>query len=374
MPYNVKSFDMHIKTLDGVTKQTVLGALMTFVAAAVVFSLFWSEVSSYWTPNIVSRMQADNLLGRYEESVNLHVNIDFMHIPCERISYVQEVVRGQLHTHLSHPHDADIGMKKEPKQYSPSENSALSTSPGCLIHGSLITDKIAGHMVFKVEPDAPDPAEKEKTDTTTIPKDANFTPKQMGQIMRELHSMPTIPKIPSLHHRINHIMFLPPDGVGSSVEGALSYEKDNKGSVRSMLQGRGLESEVALQNVTTAVDKEVGLYHYNIHVVPMHYRAAKGKSYDQSLNQYSVTERGMETMAVAQGGSIGLGGQPFQDTYGLVFTYDFYPLILSMEEQSEYFIDFLASLFGIIGGVITVIGLAERCLVQSSKAVIGKKD
>jgi hypothetical protein len=371
MPYNVKAFDMHVKTLDGVTKQTVLGALMTLVAVVVVLVLFWSEVSTYLTPNIRSRMQADNLLGRDEESVNLHFNVDFMHVPCERISYVQEVVRGQVHTHLSHAHDADIGMKKEAKQYSRSENNALSSSSGCLIHGSLTTDKIAGHMVFKVEPDAPDP---KKDEDPAVPKGANFNPKQMGQVIRELHRMPSIPKIPPLHHRINHMMFLPPDGVGSSVEGALSYEKDTKASVRSILKGRGLESEVALQNVTTMVDKELGLYHYNIQVVPMHYRAAKGKSYDQQLNQYSVTERGIETMALAQGGSIALGGQSFQDTYGLVFTYDFYPLILAMEEQSGYFIDFLGSLFGILGGVITIIGLAERCLAQSSKAVMGKKD
>jgi hypothetical protein len=59
---------------------------------------------------------------------------------------------------------------------------------------------------------------------------------------------------------------------------------------------------------------------------------------------------------------------------GLAFNYDFSPVMLFLEERREKIIDFIANLFGIIGGVITVLSLIERFLQGSAKAMIGKKD
>ena len=47
-----------------------------------------------------------------------------------------------------------------------------------------------------------------------------------------------------------------------------------------------------------------------------------------------------------------LAGQSFSDTYGLVFSYDFCPVKLTLEERKESFLEFLANLVGIVGGMI----------------------
>lgn len=46
---------------------------------------------------------------------------------------------------------------------------------------------------------------------------------------------------------------------------------------------------------------------------------------------------------------------------GVIFTYDFHPVMLYMEERREKIIDFISSLFGIVGGVITVLRCCVLC-------------
>jgi hypothetical protein len=48
--------------------------------------------------------------------------------------------------------------------------------------------------------------------------------------------------------------------------------------------------------------------------------------------------------------------------------------MLVMEERKENMFEFISNLFCIVGGVITMLGLVERCLHSSTKAIIGKED
>jgi endoplasmic reticulum-Golgi intermediate compartment protein 3 len=389
---NIQKYDMHIKTLDGVTKQTVLGALMTVAAILIVLILFLSEVNTYNSTNIVSRMQADGGDGT-DESVRLHFDIDFMHISCDDITFAQEVVRGQVH-HFLDKHE-DAGIKKDSKQYNSDDKDTSTSTPsttGCWIHGSMVTDKIAGNMSFKVKPQKKDDINDQQLQSKIASKNDRI---EQMRLLQSQH----IPKLPKMHHRINHMLFLPPEGMGSNVEDALnhgkiddSHQTSSSKSIRTILEKQNknnnnnfnnnkkdgdysmIESEIALSNIITNVDENTGLYHYGIQIVPTNYKTIKGGDQDQKLNQYSVIQRPIDVLMLIDGGSTSLGGQTFSETYGIVFTYDFYPLIFAMEERKEYFIDFAASLFGIIGGVITMIGLVERCLAQGSKQLLGKKD
>jgi len=45
-----------------------------------------------------------------------------------------------------------------------------------------------------------------------------------------------------------------------------------------------------------------------------------------------------------------------------------------MEEHREHIVDFICNLCGIVGGVITLVGLFGRLLHSSTKAIIGKND
>lgn len=48
--------------------------------------------------------------------------------------------------------------------------------------------------------------------------------------------------------------------------------------------------------------------------------------------------------------------------------------MIQIEESKESIGSFITSLCAIIGGVITIMSLVNRCLYSSAKALIGKKD
>ena len=45
-----------------------------------------------------------------------------------------------------------------------------------------------------------------------------------------------------------------------------------------------------------------------------------------------------------------------------------------MEENKEAWFTFLSSLCGIVGGLITLLSLLDKCVYQSTKVLIGKND
>jgi hypothetical protein len=348
---NIQNYDMHVKTMDGVTQQTLLGAVMTIVASIVVLFLFISEVRSYTNPNYITRMQADHSADRDNEApVRLHFDMDFFNIPCNRISFAQEVVRGQMHLHLENHPDTDI--KKDFKSYPES-----TSGPGCWMHGSLVTDKIAGNFIFKIEPD------KETKSRAVSDKAAPGDP--VFDMMKHMQ-LPPIPIMPNLHHRVNSIMFLP------VTANADSRDASDITLIRKDLLDR-YSTAGMLSNHSVVVAEGTGIHHYGIQVIPAEVKRRDVNPFDREVYQYSVTQRSVDVEFVADGITT-LAGTPFSSTFGIVFTYDFYPLKLLVEARSDNFMDFLANLFGIIGGVITVIGLLDRCLLQGSKVVMGKND
>jgi len=105
-------------------------------------------------------------------------------------------------------------------------------------------------------------------------------------------------------------------------------------------------------------------------VVPTQYKALYGElSY---VNQHFSVEKAIPIDQLSKVQPV--SGLHLQDFKGVIFTYDFHPVMLYMEERREKIIDFISSLFGIVGGVITVLSLLEAILHRSTKAVLGKKD
>lgn len=49
-------------------------------------------------------------------------------------------------------------------------------------------------------------------------------------------------------------------------------------------------------------------------------------------------------------------------------------MMLIMEENTESFMTFLGSFCGIVGGVITILSLIDKCMYQSTKVLLGKND
>jgi hypothetical protein len=369
----LKGFDIHTKTLDGVTQQTVVGAVVTVIAAITVMVLLVSEIRIYGTTDLVSRMYPDNGIGKSGETVRLFFDVEFPYVDCGIITFQQEVTRGSVHVHEA---DNEAEIQRE-QMINPDKQGKF----GCWIHGSLLTDRVGGHFTFKVTPTerrlTEEERRKERDDAVSSP-----------QMIAGAPLMKTV--VPSLDHKINHIMFLPASGPGSDKKEALAAnnqraerskmnnkKKNGDASVRSLLSSHsniGFDLEKTLLNLSVDVEPNVGLQQYMLQVVPTHYRSRKGRRHDQHLNQYSVTQRTLETLIISSGGAVQLNGHSYADTYGLSFAYDFYPVMLTVEERKESFLEFLANLVGIIGGVITIINLVGKTVSSGVKTIMGKND
>ena len=98
---------------------------------------------------------------------------------------------------------------------------------------------------------------------------------------------------------------------------------------------------------------DIKVYQYGIQVVPSYFSALdKRKSYH--VNQYAVTERQIPEGQIKNG--VILNGQTYRNVLGVVFTYDFYPVMLVREEKRGSAFAFFSNLCAIVGGVITLLG------------------
>mmetsp|Transcript_81220 Transcript_81220/g.159403 ORF Transcript_81220/g.159403 Transcript_81220/m.159403 type:complete len:304 (+) Transcript_81220:74-985(+) len=298
-----KKFDIHVKAVDGVNQQTLLGAIITIISTILVSVLIFSEISYFMKVDVVSRMLTDKTAGI--EAVRLEFDLQFYDVSCNRINFIQEVTRGTLHIH-------EPGLVEK---FAIDDGITL----GCHVRGSNLIDKVGGNFRFAIEP---------------------ATEGQLNQ-----------PGFSSNYsHIVRNIAFVPT--IGESAADKLPEIIDN------------------LKNQNTLVPEGSAMYHYAVQVVPTQYKTLYGElSY---LNQYSVIEKDVSLETVQQVEPIsGLHLKSFQ---GIIFTYDFHPVMLYMEERRERIVDFISNLFGIVGGVITVLTLVEGMLHQSTKALIGKKD
>lgn len=291
-----------MKAVDGVNQQTILGACITLISAIIVVTLLLSEVVWFLKVDVVSRMQVDSTA--HVESVILDFDIEFDTIHCNRIFFLQEVTRGNIHIH---------------------EPGVLTKIPigesevGCRMKGSAVLDKVGGNFRFGVDP---------------LPKS---NPDQLNNVG-------------DLRHKITRIAFSPTQGSSAVDKLPESVTK------------------FAGQNAGTSPD--VGVYHYGIQVVPTQYKTIDGEL--SFANQHAVVDRVL-TFDQLQMNDV-VNGIHMRNFRGLIFTYDFHPVMLYMEERREHLVDFLSNLIGIVGGVIVVLSLFEGCLQQSTKAIIGKKD
>ena len=133
---SLKRFDFHVKTVDGVNQQTILGAVLTIISTILISVLIISEISSFMTIDVVSRMITDKSAGM--ESVKMEFDLHFKDIACDRISFTQEVTRGALHIH-----GPGVFQKNE---------TADGMVLGCHVHGANLIDKVGGNFRLAISP------------------------------------------------------------------------------------------------------------------------------------------------------------------------------------------------------------------------------
>jgi hypothetical protein len=146
----LKKFDVHVKTVEGVSQQTFIGALFTVLTFAISLLLLYSEVKYFMAKENVHHMVIDQ--GSGQETVRLDFDFEFHAISCEGksssclprpvdslphldLGFSQEVIRGTVHSHTD---SGNISF------------TPLSSS-SCQVHGYIVTDKVGGNFRFKVK-------------------------------------------------------------------------------------------------------------------------------------------------------------------------------------------------------------------------------
>lgn len=268
----LKRFDVHVKTIDGVTQQTVAGALVTLVSVVLVLLLTASELRLLAKKDVESYVLPDSTVGMDE--IRISFDIQFPAIACERVRFVHEVLRGGL-THAS----VDEEVKKTPLRLADN-----TMSVGCRLHGSKITEKVAGTFHFRIDSAGIEGADGEDSRQEVI------------------------------SHQINKLMFISDDSIDSL---------DSGNRVLDASSGARLpDGHYPLNEHVFAMDSPVAIKHYALQVVPTVYKALNGSLY--RVNQYSAIQRTVSPYKSQMG--VALGGQPVRGLFGVFFTYDFYPV------------------------------------------------
>lgn len=130
-----KKFDVNTKALEGVHQQTLLGAVLTIVTAVIVLCLVFSELTSFYKIDVVSRMEVDKRASM--DAVKLAFDITFPYVSCDKLSYNHEVTKGTIHV------TEEGEIIKTPIDTSPSIK-------GCDVRGMFLLDKVAGNFKFNV--------------------------------------------------------------------------------------------------------------------------------------------------------------------------------------------------------------------------------
>lgn len=270
---------MHVKIDNDAVQRTVLGGAVTLVAFVVVLYLLLSEISAFKTTDIVTRMMTDNTIGR--ESIRIEFDLEFAHVVCDRISFMQEVTRGDMHIH-------------EPEFVQKQDLHDPQGGVGCWVRGYTVTDKAAGNFRFHIEPEPPKAANQD-------PNMPNMLP---GFGLGGMHfEMFQVPELPLLSHKVNHVIFKP---------------VDMDTSLSKTLQESGIEDvQMPLQGQSTELDARVAIQHYSLSVVPTHFKPLGASTKKKHVNQYSFLEKQVTLDTIAnQMGNVMLAGQQLHKVLG----------------------------------------------------------
>jgi heme/copper-type cytochrome/quinol oxidase subunit 2 len=194
-----KKFDIHLKAVDGVNQQTILGAVLTIISTILVLVLIFSEISYFMKIDVVSRMLTDKTVG--VEAVKLEFDMQFYDVACNRLNFIQEVTRGTVHIH-------------EPsvvEKFAVDDGVTL----GCHVRGGIVIDKVGGNFRFAIAPGSDDRSPGMSSNFSHIVRHIAFTPttglsaaERMPELMENLKNQETVvPEGTGLYHYAIQVSF-----------------------------------------------------------------------------------------------------------------------------------------------------------------------
>ncbi|KAH8825204.1 endoplasmic reticulum-derived transport vesicle ERV46 [Flagelloscypha sp. PMI_526] len=396
-----KGFLAQLKGVDCIRKvKTRTGALITLVAAAIIFTFTTMEFVDYRQVKMDTSVIVDKSRG---EKLTVNMNVTFPRVPCYLLSVDVMDISGETQTDISHnvlkrrldvhgtpvPNSYSADLRNEVDKFNDGKKTdfcgscygGLEPPSGCCNTCEEVRQAYVNRGWSFSNPDAIDQC-KEEGWTDKLRDQANEGCNISGRIrvnkvIGNIHLSPGRSFQTNARNVYELVPWLRDDGNRhdfSHIIHKLAFEGDDeydysKAKISRQIKERMGVGPNPLDDVRGTTTKAQYMFQYFMKVVGTQFRSLDGTVVN--THQYSVTHferdlsEGFEGNN-AQGVHIqhGINGVP-----GAFFNFEISPMLIVHSESRQSFAHFLTSTCAIVGGVLTVAALFDSVVFATSKAL-----
>jgi len=337
-----RSYDAFAKPVHGVRQQSVIGGLITIIAATSAILLFLSHLFFYIRSETrqslhMSESMATPLLPHSSVSVHSHsfpirIRMTFPHIKCDDLDFSHDGARGEDIIHssrssLSKKNPTHEEMSVFDKNYIA---NGINLKKGCTIYGKMMVPRVGGNIGIGLSLNA------WKKFTMS-----EYFLMQQNKVIRGPQDLEEEENALQSEYNVSHYIHQFEFGV------PFTYAPNR------------------IQH-QSYVFKDIGLSNIVVKIINTKYKRSLIPTMD--MHQISAVQHIVksETFFMTQGGMVLLPG--------LAIGYDFTPLMVRHVVSRENIFIFLSSLVSIVGGVFVTVSLVSSLLINSAAAVAKKID
>lgn len=371
----LKMLDAYPKVNEDFFTKTMSGGVITIVSSVIMVLLFLSELRLYASVNTNHELVVDTSRG---ETIKIHVNVTFPHMPCSWLSLDTMDVSGDLHLDVDHdvykqrlrPDGSPVKEAERHDVHATKTDIKPATNVTCgPCYGAEDAETaccntcdevraayrrrgwaLAGvEHIEQCKHDAyMDSIREQKGEGCRV-----WGHVEVNKVAGNFHFAPGR----SYQQGGMHVHDVAPFGDAkmdfSHVIHKLSFGTPYPG-MKNPLDGVRMAAPKAPQSQP----EPTGMFQYFLKVVPTSYTPLSNSSGTIATNQYSVTENFREQKA-----------GPGHALPGAFFFYDLSPIKVKITETKSSFLHFLTSVCAIVGGVFTVAGIFDALWYQGGRLI-----
>ncbi|KAI9059274.1 Sec1-like protein [Trametes sanguinea] len=389
-----------VNTMEDVKVKTRTGALLTLIAAAIIFSFTTMEFFDYRRVNVDTSVVVDRSRG---EKLTVSMNVTFPRVPCYLLSLDVMDISGETQSDITHnilktrldergvpvpnsvitelQNDLDKINSQREGGYCGSCYGGVEPPSGCCNACEDVRQAYVNRGWSFNRPDSIEQcvqegwSEKLKEQST---EGCNISGRiRVNKVVGNIHLSPGRSFRTSSHNLYDLVPYLRTDGNRHDFTHTIHHfafssddEYDNaKARVGKELKERLGIAANPLDGTSGRTIKQQYMFQYFLKVVSTQFRTLDGKTVN--THQYSAThfERDLDKGATENTNTglhvlHGTGGIP-----GAFFNYEISPLRIVHAETRQSFAHFLTSTCAIVGGVLTVASLIDSALFATRKAL-----
>ncbi|KAI0669265.1 endoplasmic reticulum-derived transport vesicle ERV46 [Trametes maxima] len=395
----LKGVDAFGKTMEDVKVKTRTGALLTLIAAAIIFSFTTIEFFDYRRVNVDTSIIVDRSRG---EKLTVNMNVTFPRVPCYLLSLDVMDISGETQSDITHnilktrldergvpvpnsvitelQNDLDKINSQREGGYCGSCYGGVEPPSGCCNTCEDVRQAYVNRGWSFNRPDSIEQcvqegwSEKLKEQAS---EGCNIAGRvRVNKVVGNIHLSPGRSFRTASHNLYELVPYLRTDGNRHDFTHTihhLAFEGDDEYDNTKKKIGKELKERLGMSNpldgTTARTIKQQYMFQYFLKVVSTRFETLDGKTIN--THQYSAThfERDLDkgTQENTPAGlhvAHGTGGIP-----GAFFNYEISPLRIVHAETRQSFAHFITSTCAIVGGVLTVASLIDSALFATRKAL-----